>query len=253
MLRLLFRSALAVPFVVASAHTPTAQTNLFDVVETTVDAPTARLPLFGSTAEACALGDTPEPYDETGFTTDTTGPYRADITEPIQILPTTDDTVLIMYGGTFNPDSACDNFLGIGNEMPETGMAIDLMAGDYTLVVAGFLGTEGTYAARVSGPEGSRPVSSETEDDTINLDFVSAPNPLRERCSLSFGVTEATDVRIVALDALGREVATLIDAPFAKGRHAVMFEASHFPEGVYFVRLTTANGQDRTLSLTLLR
>ena len=253
MLRLLFRSALAVSFVLASAHTPTAQTNRFDVVDTTVDAPTARLPLFGSTAETCALGETPEPYDETGFTTDTAGPYLVDITEPIQILPTTDDTVLFMYGGTFNPDSACDNFLGIGNEMPETGMTIDLTAGDYVLVVAGFLGTEDTYAARVSGPEGSRPVSSETDAGTINLDFVSAPNPIRERSSLSFGVTETTDVRIVALDALGREVATLIDAPFASGRHTIPFEASHLPEGIYFVRLTTATGRDDTLRLTLLR
>ena len=251
--RLLVRSALAVSFVFAFADAPTAQSNLFDVVGTTVDAPTARLPHFGSTAEACTLEDTPEPYDATGFMTDTDGPHRIDITEPIQTIPNTDDTVLFVYSGAFNPASACENFLGIGNETPETGLAIDLTAGDHVLVVAGFLGTEDAYTARVSGPEGSRPVSNETESSAIDLNFISAPNPLHERSTLSFGVNEATNVHIVAFDALGREVATIIDAQFSNGHHAVSFEASHLPEGIYLIRLMTADGQNGTLRLTLLR
>ncbi|GAB5535504.1 MAG: hypothetical protein Rubg2KO_17530 [Rubricoccaceae bacterium] len=253
MLRLLFRSALAVASVLASAGAPMAQPNLFDVDGTTVNASAALLPLFGSTAEACTLGDTPERYDATAFTTDTDGPHDVGITEPVQILPDTDDTILLVYTGTFTPESACDNFLGIGNETPETGLTIDLTVGDYALVVAGFLGTEDDYTVRVTGPDGSQPVSSETAYDPLVLDLASAPNPLRERTTLTFGVQESTDVHIVALDALGREVATLVDAPFASGRHAVPFEASHLPEGVYLVRLTTADGQEDTLRLTVLR
>ncbi|MEO0557975.1 MAG: T9SS type A sorting domain-containing protein [Bacteroidota bacterium] len=160
----------------------------------------AVLPLFGSTGAACVLGDRSEPYEATVFATDTDGPHTVSVIEPIQTIADTDDTVLLVYDGTFNPASACDHFLGIGNETPGTGLPIDLTSGNYVLVVAGFLGTGGTYTARIEGPTGST-VGGDLQPMACTMD---AP--------LSFGTFDATGD-----DATYGEFAEILNASTAPG------------------------------------
>ena len=140
---------------VLGAAAPAAQQAL-DVSGTTVGAPTANLPEFGSAPAACTLAPAPEPYDPTPFTVDTDGPYDVSVVEPVSSGPGLDDTVLLVYEGAFDPADACANFVGVGNETAGSGLAVTLDdAPEYVLVVAGFFGTEDDYTVRIAGPPGS--------------------------------------------------------------------------------------------------
>lgn len=79
-----------------------------------------------------------------------------------------------------------------------------------------------------------------------------APNPFSDRTTVSFGVGESADARVVVYDALGREVAVLADGPFVAGRHEVTFDAQGLPAGVYVIQ-AIVGAEARTARLTLTR
>jgi len=98
----------------------------------------------------------------------------------------------------------------------------------------------------------SQSVANEDEANGIDLAVTAAPNPLRDRTTVAFGVAEAADVRVAVYDALGREVALLAEAPYAAGRHEVTFEANDLPAGVYVIR-AVVGAEARTSRVTLAR
>jgi hypothetical protein len=63
------------------------------------------------------------------------------------------------------------------------------------------------------------------------------PNPFNPQTEIGFALPEASEVRLVVYDLLGREVARLVDGSVAAGRHGVRFEAGHLPSGTYLYRL----------------
>lgn len=235
-----------------------AQSNTLDVQGTTSGVPTAALPLFGSTAGACELATAPEPYDPTDFATDTAGTHDLSVTEPVRTIPNTDDTVLLVYDGAFDPANACDNFLGVGNETVGSGQSLDLTAGGYVLVVAGFLGTADPYTVRVTGPAGS----TITSDRVVSVDDPAAesvfalgpvaPNPAASGAEVSYSLREAGPVQVAVYDALGRRVAVLVDAHTEAGWHTAPLDTSALDSGAYLVRLS-AGGEVRTRPLTVAR
>ena len=79
------------------------------------------------------------------------------------------------------------------------------------------------------------------------------PNPSSGRTALRYDLPEAAPVRIALYDALGREVAVLVDEEQPAGTHAVAFDAAALPSGVYLARMTTGAGASQTQRLTLLR
>lgn len=81
---------------------------------------------------------------------------------------------------------------------------------------------------------------------------VVVPNPVRGRATFSFGLAGALDVRLSVLDALGREVAVVVDGPRGAGPHEVAWSASGLPAGVYVLRLA-APGAVLTRTLTVAR
>lgn len=256
--RSLSRIGLVVVLAAGPGGAAAAQSSTLDVQGTTGGVPTAALPLFGSTAGACVLAATPEPYDPTDFATDTAGTHDLSVTEPVQTIPDTDDTVLLVYDGAFDPANACDNFLGVGNETVGSGLSIDLVAGSYVLVVAGFLGTEDPYTVRITGPAGStitsdRVVSAEAPatEAVFALGPVS-PNPAASGTEVPYSLREAGPVRVTVYDALGRRVALLADAHAEAGWHTVPLDTSALESGTYLVRLS-AGGEVRTRPLTVAR
>ena len=84
----------------------------------------------------------------------------------------------------------------------------------------------------------ANPVADEDGASEVDLAVTAAPNPVRGRTAVSFGVAEASDVRVAVYDALGREVAVLADRAFGTGRHEASFDASALPTGIYSVRVT---------------
>lgn len=67
------------------------------------------------------------------------------------------------------------------------------------------------------------------------------PNPFNPTTALSYTLPQAAPVRLTVYDALGRQVAVLVDtAHQAAGQHQVTFEASHLASGMYLYRFESA-------------
>ncbi len=98
---------------------------------------------------------------------------------------------------------------------------------------------------------GDGPVAAE-DDSALDLSFVAAPNPVSGTGSVSFGLSEATDVRVSLYDALGREVAVVTEGPRGVGRHTAWLDASALPAGVYVVR-AVVGAEARPARLTVVR
>jgi hypothetical protein len=64
------------------------------------------------------------------------------------------------------------------------------------------------------------------------------PNPFADRATLRYDLPEASAVRLAVYDALGREVAVLVDREVEAGRHAAAFDGRALAAGVYVVRMT---------------
>ena len=75
------------------------------------------------------------------------------------------------------------------------------------------------------------------------------PNPFNPTTEIRFALPEAADVRLIVYDALGREVARLVDGPVGAGYQHATFEAGSLPSGVYLYRLE-AKGAAETFSKT---
>ena len=67
------------------------------------------------------------------------------------------------------------------------------------------------------------------------------PNPFNPTTAIPFSVPEATHVRLVVYDMLGRIVQTLIDRPLDAGYHQAIFDARSYPSGAYLYRIDAGN------------
>ena len=65
------------------------------------------------------------------------------------------------------------------------------------------------------------------------------PNPFNPSTQIEFALPEATHVRLVVYDLLGRVVKTLVSGDMPAGRHRVTFDAGQVASGTYFYRLVT--------------
>ena len=86
---------------------------------------------------------------------------------------------------------------------------------------------------------------------TLALDAPS-PNPTSARASLTYRLAEPAPVRLAVYDALGREVAVLVDGTHGAGAHTATLDAARLAPGLYLVRLG-AGGEAATRSLTVAR
>jgi len=64
------------------------------------------------------------------------------------------------------------------------------------------------------------------------------PNPFNPVTSIRFAVPERSHVRLVVTDALGREVATLVDGNVVMGRHTVEFDGTRLSSGTYIATIS---------------
>lgn len=113
--------------------------------------------------------------------------------------------------------------------MPVVGT---MSTGDYT-VEAGFW-----FTGHASQPTPIEVDPTADVPDRVHLNG-NYPNPFNPQTTISYGLPLAGPVRLTVYDALGREVAVLVDREQAAGRYRVLFEAGDRPSGAYFYRLET--------------
>lgn len=76
------------------------------------------------------------------------------------------------------------------------------------------------------------------------------PNPFNPTTTLELALPEASEVRVVLYDVLGREAARVMERAMQAGWHRVTVSGAHLPSGVYFVRAEA--GSFRTVRKVLL-
>lgn len=84
------------------------------------------------------------------------------------------------------------------------------------------------------------------------------PNPFNGETNISFTLPEATDIDLCVFDLIGRKVATLYSGHANAGNTEIRWDARtatgvELPSGVYFYRLTVAEGRSLTRRMTLLK
>jgi hypothetical protein len=63
------------------------------------------------------------------------------------------------------------------------------------------------------------------------------PNPFNPTTTIGLGVQEKSNVKITILNAIGEEVAIVLNEQIEAGYHTVEFHADNMPSGVYFYQL----------------
>ena len=63
------------------------------------------------------------------------------------------------------------------------------------------------------------------------------PNPFNPTTTIGFGIKEKNQVKITVLNAIGEEVAIVLNEEREPGFHQIEFSANNLPSGVYFYRL----------------
>jgi hypothetical protein len=85
-------------------------------------------------------------------------------------------------------------------------------------------------------------VTSVDEEETIASQYKLSqnyPNPFNPTTSIRYSVPTGSDVTLKVYDALGREVATLVDGFVPAGNHQVTLDAASLASGMYVYRMTT--------------
>jgi len=78
------------------------------------------------------------------------------------------------------------------------------------------------------------------------------PNPFNPTSTLTFTLTEQTDVELAVFNTLGQRVALLVDGTMEAGSHQAVFDAGSLPSGIYIYRLR-AGSEFQTGQLMLVK
>ena len=93
----------------------------------------------------------------------------------------------------------------------------------------------------------SNPVNPGGDDHSINQTpvdfqlFQNYPNPFNTSTTIKYEIPQASHVKIVLYDILGREVTTLVNEGKNAGYYTIKFNASSLASGVYFYRIEAGN------------
>jgi len=63
------------------------------------------------------------------------------------------------------------------------------------------------------------------------------PNPFNPSTKISFGIPQASNVKISVMDVTGKEIAEITNKHFSAGNHSVEYNADDIASGVYFYRI----------------
>jgi hypothetical protein len=79
------------------------------------------------------------------------------------------------------------------------------------------------------------------------------PNPFNPSTVIRYQVPENSDVSIKVYNAIGKEVADLVNGNIAAGVHEVTFDASHLSSGVYYYAIKAGNSFIQTRKMVLMK
>ncbi len=105
------------------------------------------------------------------------------------------------------------------------------------------VGDSGTIMKTTTG---GVPIGIQQIGTNVPLDFSLSqnyPNPFNPSTKIRFDIsaTTAAQTFLIVYDLLGREVAILVNEKLRPGEYEVDFNASNYPSGVYYYKLSAGN------------
>jgi hypothetical protein len=176
--------------------------------------------------------------------------------------PVTSAQVLVWYDGYSSDDSTTYDYLTEGTFDTDTltttpDGAVSFLAGEsltlqpqesrtlYLAVALGANETEMLANMQLVQQKYNQIVSVEADYINIPANFVldqNYPNPFNPSTKISFGLPERSNVVLKVFNALGQQVAELVNESLEAGTYLYNFDASAFTSGIYFYSLQTDAG-----------
>ncbi|MCZ7610203.1 MAG: T9SS type A sorting domain-containing protein [Ignavibacterium sp.] len=176
--------------------------------------------------------------------------------------PVTSAQVLVWYDGYSSDDSTTYAYLTEGTFDTDTltttpDGAVSFLAGEsltlqpqefrtlYLAVALGANETEMLANMQLAQQKYNQIVSVEADYNNIPANFVldqNYPNPFNPSTKISFGLPERSNVVLKIFNALGQQVAELVNESLEAGTYLYNFDASAFTSGIYFYSLQTDAG-----------
>jgi hypothetical protein len=78
------------------------------------------------------------------------------------------------------------------------------------------------------------------------------PNPFNASTIIKFALPEESHVELTVYNLLGQKAATIVKGLRPTGNHAITWDGSDYPSGIYFARLD-AGGSSRSIKMVLLK
>ncbi len=101
----------------------------------------------------------------------------------------------------------------------------------------------GTIAGLTSpGPQASALNLTANTTGQVQM-MAAAPNPFQGQTTLRYHLEAPQQINISLYDVNGRQLSTLVDQPQEAGTYTVDWQAGPYPEGVYFARAVSGNGE----------
>lgn len=97
----------------------------------------------------------------------------------------------------------------------------------------------GTVAYSYTVSPNTSVLENSTELPQAGLLKQNFPNPFNPVTTIRYELPEAGFVNLTVYDALGNEIETLVSEKQPAGTHEKVFNAGHYPSGIYFCRLST--------------
>jgi hypothetical protein len=151
--------------------------------------------------------------------------------------------------GVYALDSAnVDSVLNLGGLTMHRWRRMEFALPDgQTTVLPGF--DAGQVHVRVTTDVGDTPTDGLPTSFGLAQNY---PNPFNPSTVIEFELPRASRVDLTVYNVLGQEVSNLVSGYREAGVHQVTFDATRYPSGVYFYRLTHEQGSE-TKKMTLVK
>ncbi len=179
---------------------------------------------------------------------------------PQRILPQQDGQFIVTgssYSGgkgmgtaiCYNNDGSIDNTFGDGGFAlvnTESGWFFinnSTMQLDGKILIVGRDNSGNIAIARINN-DGMPITEVESSENIIISQFElmqNYPNPFNPSTTISFSIPDISFVSLKIYDALGKEVAELINKELSQGKYSVNFSAQNLSSGIYFYQISTKN------------
>jgi hypothetical protein len=88
------------------------------------------------------------------------------------------------------------------------------------------------------------PTGVKINDPRLPKDFILSqnyPNPFNPGTKIDVALPQSSSVMLTVYDGLGRELEQIVNGRMEAGSHSFQWNASRYPSGIYYYRLTAGN------------